>query len=43
MLNMIFKKAILMKSVDDENTFYICIGKKRFIFRNGTYCGWYKP
>lgn len=43
MLNIIFKKATLTPSCEGENVMYLCIGKKRFIFRNGTYCGWYKP
>lgn len=42
-LNMILKKATLMQSTEDENTIYLCIGKRRFIFRNKTYIGWYKP
>ena len=43
MLNMIFKNAILIQSCEEENTMYLCIGKKRFIFRDGNYTGWYKP
>ncbi len=42
MLNMILKKATLMQSAEEENVFYLCIGKKRFIFRFGIYDGWYK-
>lgn len=43
MLNMILKKATLMQSAEDANTMYLCIGNKRFIFRDGQYFGWYKP
>lgn len=43
MLNMILKKATLMQSCEDETTIYLCIGKKRFIFRDGKFVGWYKP
>ena len=31
------------RSCEDPNTMYVCIFGKRFVFRNGKYCGWYKP
>ena len=43
MLNRIFKKANKVQSAEDDNAVYLCIGKKRFIFRDGKYVGWYKP
>ena len=32
---------IMQRSVDDENTTYINIGRFRLIFKYGKYIGWY--
>ena len=36
-------KKIFMRSCEDPKTLYVCLGKKRYIFRNGRYVGWYRP
>ena len=43
MLNFLFKNTCLMQSAEDEHTFYLCKKNKRYIFRDGKYCGWYRP
>jgi hypothetical protein len=43
MLNFLLKKATLMQSVEDADTVYLCVGNKRFIFKNNKYVGWYRP
>lgn len=43
MLNFLFKRATLLRSPEDVNTYYLCVGKKRYIFYNGKYTGWYTP
>lgn len=37
------KKTKLIMSCEDSDTIYLCAGKKRYIFKNGKYIGWYKP
>ena len=34
---------MIKRSCEDPNTVYLCWLGKRYIFRNGTYMGWYKP
>lgn len=42
--NMIInKKTKLIMSCEGSDTIYLCAGKKRYIFKNGKYIGWYKP
>lgn len=37
------KKGLIRKSVEDNNTTYLCLFGKRYIFREGWgYIGWYK-
>ena len=43
MLNFLLKNPCLMQSAEDEHTFYLCKKNKRYIFRDGKYCGWYRP
>ena len=43
MLNFLLKHTWLIKSCESENTFYLCKGDKRYIFRDGKYDGWYRP
>lgn len=43
MLHFLFKKATLVRSVEDAYTIYLCIGNKRFVFYDGKYIGWYRP
>ena len=31
------------RSCEDSKTVYLCMFGKRYIFRNGTYMGWYRP
>ena len=42
MLNILLK-FFSKQSCEDVNTRYVCIGKRRYIFRDGKYVGWYKP
>ena len=43
MLNFLLKNTCLMQSAEDEHTFYLGKKNKRYIFRDGKYCGWYRP
>ena len=43
MFNFLLKNTYLMQSGEDEHTFYLCNKDKRYIFRDGKYCGWYRP
>jgi hypothetical protein len=43
MLNFLLRKAVFMQSCENENVFYLCVGTKRYIFRDGHYDGWYRP
>lgn len=33
----------IKKDSENPNRFYICLFKRRFIFEEGKYVGWYKP
>lgn len=43
MLNFFLRNATIIKSIEDENTIYLCVKNKRYIFRDGKYTGWYRP
>lgn len=34
---------IVMRSCEDADTTYLCLGKRRYVFWRGMYMGWYKP
>ena len=36
-------RKIIRRSCEDDNTIYVCIGKRRFVYQYGKYIGWYKP